>query len=54
MGLVFCGIFLHQLFAISEMSDICALLLIVFSFAAESLFRYLTIGIEKLDEFIKH
>ncbi|MBE5993919.1 MAG: HAD family hydrolase [Paenibacillaceae bacterium] len=50
LGLVFCGIFLHQLFAISEMSNICALLLIVFSFAAESLFRYLTIGIEKLDE----
>jgi len=48
--LVFCEIFLHQLFAISEMSNICVLLLIVFSFAAESLFRYLTIGIEKLDE----
>ena len=50
LGLVFCGIFLNQLFAISEMSNICVLLLIVFSFAAESLFRYLTIGIEKLDE----
>lgn len=50
LGLVFCGIFLHQLFAISEMSNICVLLLIVFSFAAESLFRYLAIGIEKLDE----
>ena len=58
LGLVFCGIFLNQLFAISEMSNICVLLLIVFSFAAESLFRYLTIGIEKLDELyskiIKH
>jgi cation-transporting ATPase E len=56
-GLVFCGIFLNQLFAISEMSKICVLLLIVFSFAAESLFRYLTILIEKLDELysrIKH
>lgn len=50
LGLEFCGIFLNQLFAISEMSNICVLLLIVFSFAAESLFRYLTIGIEKLDE----
>ena len=49
-GLVFCGIFLGQLFAISEMSKICVLLLIVFSFAAESLFRYLTILIEKMDE----
>lgn len=50
LGLLFCGIFLHRLFAISEMSNICVLLLIVFSFSAESLFRYLTIGIEKLDE----
>ena len=50
LGLIFCGIFLHQLFAISEMSSICVLLLIVFSFGAESLFRYLTIVIEKLDE----
>jgi cation-transporting ATPase E len=57
LGLAFCGIFLHRLFAISEMSKICILLLIVFAFAAESLFRYLSFSIEKLNYFyikIKH
>lgn len=49
-GLLFCGIFLKQLFALSEMSRICILLMVVFAFAAESLFRYLTLGIEKLNE----
>jgi cation-transporting ATPase E len=49
-GLIFCGIFLHQLFAISEMSKICVLLLIIFAFSAESLFRYLSISIEKLND----
>lgn len=49
LGLLLCGIFLSNLFAISEMSNIVILLLIVFSFAAESLFRYLTLSIEKLD-----
>lgn len=56
-GLVFCGIFLNQLFAISEMSKICVLLLIIFAFSAESLFRYLSISIEKLNDFylwLKH
>ncbi len=42
VGLVFCGIFLKQLFALSAMSRICVLLMIVFAFAAESLFRNLT------------
>lgn len=49
-GLAFCGIFLHQLFALSEMSKICVLLTIVFAFSAESLFRYLSISIEKLND----
>ena len=31
-GLIFCGIFLGQLFAISAMSRICVLLMIVFTF----------------------
>lgn len=55
LGLIFCGIFLNQLFAMSEMSNVVVLLLIVFSFAAESLFRYLSISIEKINDFfIKH
>lgn len=50
LGLIFCGIFLRQLFAISEMSNVVILLLIVFSFGAESLFRHLSAGIEKINE----
>ena len=42
-GLLFCGIFLKQLFALSDMSEICVLLMIVFAFAAESIFRNLSI-----------
>ncbi len=47
-GLLFCGIFLGRLFAMSEMSEICILLMVVFAFAAESLFRYLTLLTEKI------
>lgn len=47
-GLMCSGIFLGRLFAISEMSEICILLLVVFAFAAESLFRYLSLFTEKL------
>lgn len=49
-GLLFCGIMLNHLFAMSQLSAICMLLLIVFGFAAESLFRYLTLLVEKADE----
>lgn len=48
--MIFCGIFLGQLFAISAMSRICVLLMIVFTFAAESLFRYLTILAGKVNK----
>lgn len=47
-GLLFSGIFLGKLFAMSEMSEICILLMVVFAFAAESLFRYLSMAIEKI------
>lgn len=52
-GLVFSGIFLKKLFALSDMSNICVLLMIVFGFAAESLFRYLTIIVGKIENKIK-
>lgn len=52
-GLVFSGIFLNKLFALSDMSNICVLLMIVFGFAAESLFRYLTIIVGKIENKIK-
>lgn len=45
-GLIFCGLFLDNLFAMSDMSNICMLLTIVFGFAAESMFRYITIFVE--------
>ena len=45
-GLIFCGLFLDSLFAMSDMSNICILLTIVFGFAAESMFRYITIFVE--------
>ena len=52
-GLLFCGIMLNHLFAMSQLSAICMLLLIVFGFAAESLFRYLTLLVEKADEWVE-
>lgn len=52
-GLVFSGIFLKKLFALSDMSNICILLMIVFGFAAESLFRYLSIIVGKIESKIK-
>lgn len=49
-GLLFSGIFLNQLFALSGMSEACVLLFVVFSFATESAFRYLSLFIEKLQK----
>ena len=51
VGLLFCGIFLGKLFAIESISSICFLLMVVFAFAAESMFRYLTLMVEKLSSF---
>lgn len=58
-GLVLCGIFLKSLFALTSMkSEISILLMIVFSFAGESIYRNLRKFIElldsKLDEFKKN
>lgn len=47
-SLVFSGFFLKKLFALTDLSNICILLMIVFGFAAESLFRNLTLLVEKL------
>ncbi len=49
-GLIFCGIFLNRLFAMSQMSSICILLMVVFAFASESVFRYLTLFVEWIDK----
>lgn len=47
-GLVFSGFFLKKLFALTDLSNICILLMIVFGFAAGSLFRNLTLLVEKM------
>ncbi len=51
IGLLFCSLFLGRLFAIESISNICFLLMVVFAFAAESMFRYLTLFVEKLSSF---
>ena len=51
IGLLFCGLFLGRLFAIECISNICFLLMVVSAFAAESMFRYLTLFVEKLSSF---
>lgn len=52
-GFVLCVYFLKDLFALTNLSSICILLMIVFGFAAESLFRNLTVLEEKLRECYK-
>ena len=47
-GLLFCSIFLNQLFAITSMSTKCIMLFVVFSIATEPVLRYLTVLIGKL------
>lgn len=49
-GFVLCVYFLKDLFALTNLPSICILLMIVFGFAAESLFRNLTVLEEKLRE----
>lgn len=51
IGLLFCALFLGRLFAIESISNICFLLMVVFAFTAESMFRYLTLFVEKLSSF---
>lgn len=53
VGFIFSGFFLKKLFALTDLSNICVLLMVVFGFAAESLFRYLTLLVEKMQEYYK-
>ncbi len=48
IGLIFCSIFLNDLFAITSMSTKCIMLFVVFSIATEPVLRYLTSFLEKL------
>ncbi len=53
VGLIFSGFFLRKVFALADLSNICVLLMVVFGFAAESLFRYLTLLVEKAQALYK-
>ena len=52
-GLVFCGTFLNQWFALSDMSTKCIMLFIVFSIATEPVFRYLSFTVERIREWYR-
>ena len=49
IAFVLCAVVLNELFAIKSMSRICVLLFVVFSFAAESLFRILSHIVENVE-----
>ena len=48
IGLVFCSIFLNDLFAITGMTTECIMLFVVFAIATEPVLRYLTLFVGKL------
>lgn len=50
IGLIFSSTVLKSLFYMSHMSTECIMLAVVFAIATESLFRYLTLLIEKLEQ----
>ena len=50
IGLILAGVLLPQLFAITKISLECAMLFGVFAVATEPLLRYLTMGLEKVQE----
>ena len=47
-GLLFCSIFLNDLFAITGMTTECVMLFVVFAIATEPVLRYLTLLVEKI------
>lgn len=49
-GFAICGLFLNKLFAMSSLSSRCILLFVMFSFAADSIFRYLTMLFGKINK----
>lgn len=51
VGLLICGIFLKDVFALKGMSSSCVLLFVMFSFASESMFRWLTLSVKKMKRF---
>lgn len=52
-GLLFCCIFLRDLFAIGQITTKCAMVLVVFAVATEPLLRYITILIRNIEQMHK-
>lgn len=50
LALIICSVCFKQIFAMEELSEICTLLFVVFSFASESMFRILYRAAELLEE----
>ena len=48
LGLLFCSIYLNDLFAITGMTMECIMLFVVFAIATEPVLRYLTLLVGKL------
>lgn len=48
VGLLFCCIFLHDLFALSRISFRCGMVLVIFAIATEAIYRYLSILFHKI------
>ncbi len=47
-GFIFAGIFFRKLFALTDLSGVSVLLMVIFGFGAESVFRNLTILVENI------
>lgn len=52
IAFIFCSTYLNQLFAISDMSRKCIMLLVVFSVATEPVLRYLSILVDSISSFL--
>ena len=50
-GLIYCMIFVSNIFAITSISKKCLMLLVIFAIITEPTFRYLSIGMKKLSNF---
>ena len=53
VAFIFCSTYLNQLFAISDMSRKCIMLLVVFSVATEPVLRYLSILVDSISSFYR-
>ena len=53
VGLLFCSIYLKDLFAITHMTTECVMLFVVFAIATEPVLRYLTVLIGKIRSYLR-